>query len=170
MIVRDINKVSLILATFVANELVGCLGPQSHLAVMEQFLNQGMIWPLLPSYYHKPEEAKVITNFIQSFTGELYLVKNPHSNNKLARKGALLDAMVGRGIQNIRALARILNTRPNNISCALERRDSLSTALSSRFDPLLRNKREDGILRYCYDEAVAWWSYTQELAQKRRKW
>ena len=155
MIVRDIDKVSLILATFVANEFVGCPHPQSHLAVMERFLNQRMIWPILPSYYCKPEEAKIITNFIQSFDGELYLIKNPHSNNKLARKGALLDAAVGSGIQNIRAVAHILNMRLDNISCALERRDSLSTALSSRFDPLLQNEREDGILQYCHDE-VAW--------------
>jgi hypothetical protein len=64
MTVRDINRVSLILATSVATELVGCLGLQSRLAVMERFLNHGMIWPLLPSYYRKPEEAKVITDFI----------------------------------------------------------------------------------------------------------
>jgi hypothetical protein len=86
MTVRDINRVSLTLATSVATELVGCPGPQSCLAVMERFLNHGMIWPLLSSYYKKPEEAKVITNFIQSFSGELDSVKNPHSWNKLARK------------------------------------------------------------------------------------
>ena len=35
MTVRDINRVSLTLATFVASELVGCLGPQSYLVVMK---------------------------------------------------------------------------------------------------------------------------------------
>jgi hypothetical protein len=44
MTVRDINRVSLTLATFVASELIGCLGPQSCLAVMERFLNHSMIW------------------------------------------------------------------------------------------------------------------------------
>jgi hypothetical protein len=43
MTMRDINRVSLTLATSVAIELVGCPGPQSRLAVMERFLNHGMI-------------------------------------------------------------------------------------------------------------------------------
>jgi hypothetical protein len=116
------------------------------------------------AYYHKPEEAKVITDFIQSFVGDLDSVKTPHSRNKLARKGALLDARVGSGVQNIRALTRILNIRVDNISCALERRDSLSTTSSSRFD-LLMVFRNILVMRRWHGG-----SYTQELGQIRRKW
>jgi hypothetical protein len=75
-------------------------------------MRHNIVWPLLPAYYPRPQEAKVIHNFIE--------VAN--SNEFLARKRALLDVAVCLGIDGMTALSRVVDTSTESINLVLHRR------------------------------------------------
>jgi hypothetical protein len=85
-------------------------------------MRHNIVWPLLPAYYPRPQEAKVIHNFIENFKHELQLVKVANSNEFLARKRALLDVAVCLGIDGMTALSRVVDTSTESINLVLHRR------------------------------------------------
>jgi hypothetical protein len=103
--VREMNRISLRIAQYIVGELRSCPGPSSRRDVLERVMRHNIVWLLLPAYYPRPQEAKVIHNFIENFKHELHLVKMANSNEFLARKSALLDAAVSLGIDGVNALS-----------------------------------------------------------------
>jgi hypothetical protein len=79
-------------------------------------MHHNIVWLLLPAYYPRPQEAKVIHNFIENFKHELQLVKVANSNEFLARKSALLDAAISLGIDRVTILLRVLDTLTESIN------------------------------------------------------
>jgi hypothetical protein len=122
LIVREMNQVSLFIAQYIVGELRSCPSPSSRRDVLERMMLYNIVWPLLPIYYPRPQEAKVIHNFIENFEHELQLVKVANSNKFLARKSALLDTAVSLWIDGVSALSRVLDTTIESINLALHRR------------------------------------------------
>jgi hypothetical protein len=120
--VREMNRISLRIAQYIVGELRSCPSPSSRRDVLERVMRHNIVWPLLPAYYPRPQEAKVIHNFIENFKHELQLVKVANSNEFLARKSALLDAAVSLGINGATALLRVLDTSTESINLVLHRR------------------------------------------------
>jgi hypothetical protein len=65
LIVREMNQVSLFIAQYIVGELRSCPSPSSRRDVLERMMLYNIVWPLLPIYYPRPQEAKVIHNFIE---------------------------------------------------------------------------------------------------------
>ena len=84
----------------------------------------------------------------------------------LSRKGALLDAAVSGTVGGVRALARLLGTKPENIQAALERRDDFKGV--PRFTPLRRQKRRDGSTQYTTEVVQAWWHNRTRVSPNRK--
>ena len=61
----------------------------------------------------------------------------------LSRKGALLDAAVSGSVGGVRALARVLGTKPENIQAALERQKDFKEGVN-RFALLCKQNFRDG--------------------------
>jgi hypothetical protein len=89
---------------------------------LERVIRHNIVWLLLLVYYPRPQEAKVIHNFIENFKHELQLVKVANSNEFLARKSALLDATVSLGIDGVTTLSRVLDTSTESINLVFHRR------------------------------------------------
>lgn len=89
---RSCSRISNKLACDIKNELKRCPTLDARRLIVEKLLNHNTIWPMLPEYYPRPQEAKSTFVFIESFRTELQSVKNANSKVFLARKGALLDA------------------------------------------------------------------------------
>lgn len=103
---RKSNK----LAQCILQELEECDTPRCKSIVIEKILNHNAIWPMLPEYYPRPSEVKLISTFLKSYRNELQTVKGAHSKEFLAMKGVLLDAAVSEGIEGTRvaSLSRVL--------------------------------------------------------------
>ena len=140
---RDASRVAQMIVRCICDELNLLLGPLSWQTILEKVLRHNQVWPLLPYYYLRHIEVKSIHYLIQSLKAELQSLAIPFSNNMLSRKGALLDAAVNGTIGGVRALARVLGTKPENIQATLERRDDFKEGVP-RFTPLRRQKRRDG--------------------------
>lgn len=151
---RDVSRISNKCVALLSDVLKDCPNPDSVRLVIEKVLNHNNIWPVLPHYYPRPCEARAIYSFLESYRTELRTVKSAHSNHFLARKGALLDAAVSEGIDGHRALSRVLNVHPRNISTAKDRRDRLDSV----FHPgLLTRSKRSGLSEYAKDKVQAWW-------------
>lgn len=138
---RDSSRILQRIVQCIFGELRNCPGPLSRQDVLEKVLWYNTVWPLLPSYYPRPTEAKSVHMFLNSFKAELTALAIPFSNHMLSRKGALLDAVVREGVGGVRALARVLGIKPDNIMAALDRQSSEISEGSSRFTLLQRQKK-----------------------------
>ena len=67
---RELNLISLRIAQYIVEELRSCPGPSSRRDVMERVMRHNTISPLLPVYYARPQEAKVIHSFIENFKND----------------------------------------------------------------------------------------------------
>ena len=85
----------------------------------------------------------------------------------LSRKGALLDVAVSGTFGGVRALARVLGTKPKNIQAALERQDDFKEGVP-RFTPLRRQKRRDGSTQYTIEVVQAWWHSRTRVSPNRK--
>lgn len=165
---RDQVNIASRIVQCIVEELKNCPGPFSRHSVIDRVMGDNVVWPLLPPHYPHPVEAKALQSFLESFKSELNAVKNPYSNNMLARKGALLDAAVGSGVSGVRALSRVLQTKTANISRALDRQHSRSDDATSKFVPLQRTKRHDGLTALVKETVIAFWhNYTRVSPNKK---
>jgi len=108
--------------TFINSELGSFAFELSRQVVMEKLLGSKMIRPHLPYYYLLFVEVKVQHTFVQGLKIKLDLVKGVQSKEKLARKGVLLNFVVRKKKVRIRALGKVFNTNPVNISANVKRR------------------------------------------------
>ncbi len=77
----------------------------------------------LPHYYLPPIETKVQYALVQGLKVELHEVKGVQSKEKLAYMGTLLNVVVSKNVILVRALSKVLNTNPMNISYAKMSKD-----------------------------------------------
>ncbi len=165
---RDVHRVSTKICSLIVTELeCDCDGPLFRKAVLESVLRSNSIAPHLPEYYNSELEAKATHSFIQSYKKELQLVKNPSSAEKLVRKTTLLEAAVSSDVPGVRALSRVLGTRPGNISSAIHRRRTLASNGSSIFK-LPQRRRRDGVLSGTRDLVIAWWSSETRVSPNKK--
>jgi len=74
----------------------------------------------------------------------------------LSRKDALLDATMSEGVGGMKALARVLGTRADNIMAVLDQKEEMSER-ASKFTPLQRQKRQGSIIAYTTILVQFWW-------------
>ena len=92
------------IARFIDDELrKNCEGPKNCVAVMEHVLGNSLVFPHFLDYYLKPSDARIQAKLVCNLKSELQQVKGVHSVEKLAYKGALLNAIVAFGIDNRQA-------------------------------------------------------------------
>jgi hypothetical protein len=166
--VREANRISLRIAQYIVEELRSCPGPSTRRIVMERVLRHNTVFPLLPEYYPRPQEAKAINAFLENFRHELQLVKVANSNELLARKSALLDAAVSLGVEGVRAFSRVLDTTTESISLALKRRVyALNPEETLPRLRISRNKRE-GLSEYIRSQIQAWWNGNTRVSPNKK--
>jgi hypothetical protein len=68
---RQMSRLTLSIAENIVDVLQSCPGPSSRRDVMEKVLGHNMVFPFLPSYYPRPEEALVVQQFVDGFKTEL---------------------------------------------------------------------------------------------------
>ena len=168
MTVRELNRMSLRIAQYVVEELRSCPGPSSRRDVMERVMRHNTISPLLPVYYARPQEAKVIHSFIENFKNELQLVKVANSSERLARKSALLDAAVSLGIDGVRPLSRVLDTTQASISIALSRRVYAPNQADTVCSLRLHRKKREGLSDYVKRCIEAWWNGQTKVSPNKK--
>ena len=151
----------------ICDELNLLPGSLSRQTILEKVLWHNQVWPLLPYYYPRHIEVKNIHYLIQSLKAELQSLAIPFSNNMLSKKGALLDAAISGTVGGVRALARVLGTKPENIQAALERRDNFKEGVP-RFTPLRRQKKKDGSTQYTTEVVQAWWHSRTRVSPNRK--
>ena len=112
---------------------------------MERVLGHKLVFIHLPEYYWRPQEAKAYAQIITNLRFELRDVKDVHSAEKLAYKGALLNAVVGGGIPlgQLSVCSRMLSTNPKNLTQASLRRQSLESKGTSVWKSRVRGKKSD---------------------------
>lgn len=164
---RESSRVAQRILECIDEELRSCPSPLSRQDVLEKVLRHNTVWPLLPYYYPRPTEAKSIHIFLESFRAELQDLSIPFSNHMLSRKGALLDAAVGVGVGGVRALARVLGTKADNIMAALARKTEMPKG-TSRFAPLQRHKRQDGTTVYTSQVVQVWWHENTTVSSNKK--
>ena len=166
--VRELNRISLRVAQYLVQELRCCPGPQSRRDVVERVLRHNSVSPLLPEYYARPQEAKVIHSFIENFKNELQLVKVANSNELLARKSALLDAAVSLGIDGVRPLSRVLETSTGSITVALNRRIQVGDIEETILGLCLHRKKRGGLSDYVKHCIELWWNVQTKVSPNRK--
>ncbi len=114
--------------TFINSELGSFAFELSRQVVMEKLLGSKMIRPHLPYYYLLLVEVKVQHTLVQGLKIKLDLVKGVQSKEKLARKGVLLNFVVKKKKVRIRALGKVFNTNPVNISANVKRRKQVEAS------------------------------------------
>jgi hypothetical protein len=125
---REVREISTRLRRFLNHELVACPGRYTRDAVMEEFLGVADVHPHLPKYYPAPKEARVQLQIMDGLWCCLDLVKGMQSHDKLAYRGALLDAAVPKVVHRQgRAIACVLHVWPENIRKASKRRSALES-------------------------------------------
>ena len=166
--VREMNRISLQIAQFIVAELRGCPGPYSRKEVIERVMRHNSFWPLLPTYYPRPQEAKVIHAFMENFRNELQLVKIANSNDLLARKSALLDAAVSLGVDGVSALSRVLETSTGSLTLAMRRR--VLAANPNEKVPRLRLNRQkrEGLSDYIKQQVEEWWNNQTKVSPNKK--
>lgn len=165
---RDASRVANKICHFVIQEFQDCgRGPLFREAVLEAMFKNAAIAPHLPKYYSHPSEARAQHAFIMSYKKELDSLKIPTSKEKLVRKTTLLEAAVSSEVSGLRALSRVLGTKPDNISNAILRRQALQENGASIFTLAERRKR-DGLPNSIKDLVVAWWTTETRVSPNKK--
>lgn len=156
----------------IANSIVRILRrirePAVRAAVVQKVFSNPRVRPLLPDYYPSPEEARAQRDILQNFRTDLEALKVPHSSGKLARKRAILEAVVGDVDADISNFHNILGTRKQNLVAALDRLRSATTSASGRFVVPVRKKREGGLSEEVKLAVLLWWTQETRVSPQRR--
>ena len=131
-------------------------------------MKHNSFWPLLPEYYPRPQEAKVIHALMENFKNELQLVKMANSNDLLARKSALLDVVVSLGVDGVSVWARVLKTSTNSLNLAMNRR--VYGFNSDERVPRLRLNRQkrEGLSDYIKEQVEEWWNSETKVSPNKK--
>jgi hypothetical protein len=168
MSVRDLNRVSLRIAQYIVGELRSCPGPLSRRDVVEKVMRHNTIWPLLPVYYPRPQDAKVMHGFIENYKNELQLVKMANSNELLARKSALLDAAVSLGVDGVTALSRVLDTSAGSINIAMNRRVYGLNPEEAVPRLHINHLKREGLSDYIKLQIELWWNNQTRVSPNKK--
>ena len=132
-------------------------------------MRHNSFWPLLPEYYPRPQEAKVIHVFMQNFKNELQLVKMANSNDLLARKSALLDAAVSLGVDaRVSVLSRVLETSTDNINIAMNRRVYGLSPIERVPRLRLNLQKREGLSDYIKQQVEDWWNSQTKVSPNKK--
>lgn len=137
-------------------------------AVLEKVFSNHNIRPLLPSYYPTPEEARAQRQILLNIKAELAAMKLPNTSGMLARKRAILEAVVSELDSDMSMFHSILGTRKENLLAAVERLRSATTESSSRFAVPARRRREGGICNEIKQLVLQWWTEETRVSPGRR--
>jgi hypothetical protein len=109
-------------------------------------------------YYPRPQEEKIMHGFIENYKNELQLVKMENSNEQLAKKSALLNAMVSLGVDGMTTLSRVLDTFTGSINIAMNRR--VYGLNPEEVVPRLRinHQKREGLSDYVKLQIELWWN------------
>lgn len=135
---------------------------------MEKVFNSRMIRRLLPHYYPTPEETRVQRQILQNIRSDLVAMKIPHSSGMLARKRAILKAVVSELDSNISKFHSILGTKRQNLEAAVERLRSATTETSTRFGVPSQKKREGGLCSEVKVLVMQWWTEETCVSPQQR--
>jgi hypothetical protein len=165
---REMDRISLCIAQYIVGELRNCPGPLSRIDVLERLMRCNIVWLLLPAYYPRLQEAKVIHNFIENFKYELQLVKVANSNEFLVRKSALVDAAASLEIDGVTTLLRVLNTTTKSINLALHRK-VYAPDVVERFPRLyLVREKKAGLSEYVKECIEVWWNGQTKVSPNKK--
>ena len=147
------------ISTSLARLLDRILDPDFRAEVLEKVFANRTIRQLLPQHYPAPEQARAQRQILENIRGDLVAMKIPHSSGMLARKRAILEAVVSQLDSDISKFhTSILGTRKANLVAAMERLRSTATGSSSRFAVPSRKRREGGISDEVKTLVVHWWT------------
>ena len=86
-------------ARYVSRQLQECCsGPLGRKAVLEFLFDHCLIRPHMPEFYFRPEDARICAKVVSNVRVGLDEVKGVQSAEKLAYRGALLNCVVGDGL------------------------------------------------------------------------
>ena len=126
-------------------------------AVMDIVFKNEAVRMLMPDYYPSPEDARAQRDILQNIRLDLQAMKVPHYG-MLARKRAILEAVVSDMETDATQFPRILGTRKQNLVSAARRLSDVAEETSSRFKVPGRKKREGGIPEEVCEVVVSWWT------------
>ena len=167
--VRENSRISLKICQAIVQELKECPNLARRRDVMERVLRHCTISPFLPNCYHRPQDARARDAFIDSFKHELGLVKIANSHDLLARKSALLDAVVSSGCNvRVNVLSRVLDTTKQSNSIAMRRR--VPDVDSQGLLPKLRLSRQKraGLSDYVKQYVLQWWKVQTKVLPNKK--
>lgn len=136
--------------------------------VLDRVFTDRRIRPLLPNYYPTPEEARAQRQILRNLKADLLALKIPHSSGMLARKRAILEAVVGELDSDISKFHSILGTRKANLVAAVDRLRSATETTSSRYQVPSRKKREGGVPEEVKAAVLLWWTEETRVSPRRR--
>ena len=119
--------------------------PTFRALVLEKVFSNHQVRVLLPNYYPTPDEARAHRVILRNVKADLLALKIPHSTGMLARKWAILEAVVSELDSDVSKFHSILGTRNENLLAAVERLCLATETTSSRYQVPSRKKREGGV-------------------------
>lgn len=148
-------------------KMQGCPEVSSRMKIMELFLDNERIFPFLPEYYPRGEDAKAQFEFLKNYQLELDAVKGVQSADMLARKAVLLDAAISTRVTCTKALSRVLKVHPGNLRVAITRRSSMRF-LAKPF-ALAKRKKRPGLPAKTKDLVTKWWTEETRVSPNRKE-
>jgi hypothetical protein len=116
-----------------------------------------------------PHEAKAQWDFILSHRVELERMKNPHSKDKLARKGTLFEAIVSVvDGGSLWALSQVLGIGHHNLSHAVEQWQLVENSILSPFSLLERRKKQDGVSIKTKSLVILWLTVETRVSPNKK--
>ena len=143
-------------------------GPHYRALVLDKVFSSPRLRRILPEYYPTPKEARAQQAIIQNIRRDLVAMKIPHSSGMLARKRAILEAVVSELDSDITKFDCILGTRKENLVAAVDRLRSAASVSSTRFTVPSRKKREGGICFEVKALVLEWWTVETRVSPQRR--
>lgn len=95
-------------------------------------------------------------------------MKIPQTSGKLARKRAILEAVVSEIDADFSRFHRILGTNKTNVVEAVERLRSASTTTVERFSVPCRRKRKGGLSDDVKSAVTIWWTAETRVSPNRK--
>lgn len=136
-------------------------------AVMHKVFTTTHVRPLLPDYYPAPGDAQVERRILENIRAELQRTKIPHNSGKLARKRAILEAVVSEIEADFTRFHLILGTKKKNVVGAVDRIRDATVNSEARFVVPRRRKRQGGIPEDVKAAVSAWWTDETRVSPKQ---
>ena len=163
------HEISLVLSEivdFFTEKLQGFTQASSRLKIMEWFLEDERIFPFLPKYYPRRQDAIAQFEFLKNYQLELDAVKGVHLADMLARKAVLLHAAISSTVTSTTTLSCVLKIHPSNLREAITRRNNVR-CVGTTF-ALVRRKKRPGLSDESKDLMLKWWTEETRVSPNRK--